>query len=304
MQPVTLAVMPEPPDRVDLVIRWAASMGLGTSALVLRRATREVVALPEAQLIVRVAAARAANVSTATREVAAGRLLAQAGVPAARLAPVGPQPLRIGAAVATVWELVPETAPPASPRQIGVLARLLHDATEGVASLPSARRFDPIGAIRAALGEARRRNAPTGAIGEVATRALRLEAAWAVAAREDPLGWAIVHGDLHAGNTVSGAEGPVLVDLELCGTGPRSYDLAPAAVAARRYGAPASDVDSLVDGYGDDPRGWVGFETFCQVYELWATAWALSQPDPDAVAEGVVRAASLGGNGGRPWQLR
>lgn len=95
----------------------------------------------------------------------------------------------------------------------------------------------------------------------------------------------------------------MLVDLELCGAGPRSYDLAP-VVAARRYGAPARDVDSLVDGYGEDPRGWAGFETFCQVYELWAAAWALSQPDPDAVAEGVVRADTLIGLGGRRWQLR
>ena len=304
MQPVTLPVIPEPPDRVEVVIRWAASMGLDTNALVLRRATREVVALPEAQLVVRIAAARAANVVSATREVAAGRLLAQAGVPAERLAPVGLQPLRLGAAVATVWGLVPRTGPSASPAQIGVLARRLHDATEGVARHASAHIFDPLGAIRAALGEARRRGAPTGAIGEVATRALRLKAAWASAVREDPLGCALVHGDLHAGNTMPAADGPVLVDLELCGIGPRSYDLAPAAVAARRYGAPASDVDSLVDGYGDDPRGWAGFETFCQVYELWATAWALSQPDPDAVAEGIVRAAALSGNTGRVWQLR
>ena len=236
--------------------------------------------------------------------VAAALLLAQAGVPAERLAPIGSQPLRLGAAVATVWGLVPHTAQRASPAQIGALARQLHDATEGVARHPSAHIFDPIGAIRAALGEARRCDAPTGAIGEVATRALRLKAAWASAAREDPLGCALVHGDLHAGNTMPAAGGPVLVDLELCGTGPRSYDLAPAAVAARRYGAPASDVDLLVDGYGDDPRSWVGFETFCQVYELWATAWALSQPDPEAVAEGVVRAAALSGTSGRPWQLR
>lgn len=301
---MTLSVLPEPPDRVEVVIRWAASMGLDTNARVLRRATREVVALPEAQLVVRVAAARAANVLSATREVAAGCLLARAGVPAERLAAVGSQPLRLGAAVATVWGLVPHTGPSASPAQVGVLARRLHDATEGVARHPSAPIFDPLGAIRAALREARRRGAPTGAIGEVATRALRLQAAWTAAAQGDPLGCALVHGDLHADNTVPAADGPVLVDLEHCGIGPRSYDLAPAAVAARRYGAPASDVDLLVDGYGDDPRGWVGFETFCQVYELWATAWALSQSDPEAVAEGVVRAASLGGTSGRSWQLR
>ncbi len=69
-------------------------------------------------------------------------------------------------------------------------------------------------------------------------------------------------------------------------------------------GIPCDWCATLVDGYGDDPRGWAGFETLCQVYEVWVTAWALSQPDPDSVAEGVVRADTLSGHGGRPWQLR
>mgnify|MGYP000549850992 CR=1 FL=1 len=30
MQPVTWSVIPEPPDRVEVVIRWATSMGLAT----------------------------------------------------------------------------------------------------------------------------------------------------------------------------------------------------------------------------------------------------------------------------------
>ncbi|MDZ4827148.1 MAG: hypothetical protein SGJ13_11905 [Actinomycetota bacterium] len=76
------------------------------------------VALPEAQLVVRIAAARTANVLSATREVAAGRLLAQAGVQAERLATVGPQP------------------------QIGASARRLHDATVDAARHPSAHLRD------------------------------------------------------------------------------------------------------------------------------------------------------------------
>lgn len=113
-----------------------------------------------------------------------------------------------------------------------------------------------------------------------------------------------MHGDLHAANTAGSAEGPVLVDIELCGAGPRSYDLAPGAVAVRRYGAPADELETLVGGYGDDPRRWTGFEAFCRMYELWVTAWALSQPDAEAVAKGVVRAAGLGDRDRRLWQLR
>lgn len=289
---------------MEAVIRWAASSGLDTSALVLRRATRAVVALPEANLVVRVGSARPADLARATREIAAGRLLAEAAVPAERLAPGHPQPLRLGAAVATVWELLGRTTAEVAPRQLGTLARRLHDATADVARRPATPRFDPFGAIRTALGDARRGGAPGDSISEVARRAERLAAAWPAAAREDPLGWAVVHGDLHAANTVATADGPVLVDLELCGAGPRSYDLAPGAVAVRRYGAPAGGFEALLDGYGDDPRRWPGFETFCQVYELWVTAWALGQPDPASVAEGVGRAATLGGLGNRRWQLR
>jgi aminoglycoside phosphotransferase (APT) family kinase protein len=286
------------------VIEWAASMGLVTSARVLRRATRDFVALPEAKLLVRIAPARAANLARAARETAAGCLLADAAVPAERLAPGHRQPLRIGGAVATVWELVPRTTEQVTPAQLGALARRLHDATADLARRPGTARLDPFGAIHTALGDARRGGAPSASIAAVAERAGHLSRCVGTAAREDPLGWAIVHGDLHAANTVPSVEGPVLVDLELAGSGPRSYDLAATAVAVRRYGAPAGDFEALLDGYGDDPRSWAGFETFCRVYELWVTAWALGQPDPDVVAEGARRAATLGDSGGHRWQLR
>jgi hypothetical protein len=96
------------------------------------------------------------------------------------------------------------------------------------------------------------------------------------AAREDPLGWAVVHGDLHAANTVASADGPVQLDLELwwrpAFPRPRSR-----CGRVRRYGATAGGFEALLSDDGDDPRRWPGFETFCQVYELWVTAWALGQ---------------------------
>ncbi|MCV5928496.1 phosphotransferase, partial [Escherichia coli] len=67
----------------------------------------------------------------------------------------------------------------------------------------------------------------------------------------------VVHGDAHPGNVLLGAEGAVLLDLDLVARGPRAWDLAPAALHARRYagGSPAW-WDAAREAYGPprDPR--------------------------------------------------
>ena len=108
---------------------------------------------------------------------------------------------------------------------------------------------------------------------------------WHQLTADDPVGRAIVHGDLHRKNVVMTAAGAVLIDLELAGVGPRCYDLAAIAVAGRRYGLPAAEVDRALRIYGADPRRWSGFDELCQVYELWVTAWALSQRATSGAAD-------------------
>ena len=113
-------------------------------------------------------------------------------------------------------------------------------------------------------------------------RAGELAGPWQAIALHDPAGLAVVHGDLHGGNVVPSTSGPLLTDLELSGVGPPSYDVAPTAVAVRRYGAPADDLDRFVAATGLDPRAWTGWPVCLDVYELWVTAWAVGVRDRDA----------------------
>lgn len=266
---------PDPGDRVGAVIEWAASMGLVTSARVLRRATRDFVALPEAKLLVRIAPARAANLARAARETAAGCLLADASVPAERPAPGHRQPLRIGGAVATVWELVPRTTEQVTPAQLGALARRLHDATADLARRPGTARLDPFGAIHTALGDARR----GGALGIDRRRGGACRAPIPVCG-DGGAGGSAGLGDRarrparrqHGGERRRpGAVGSGALVAARVPTTSLPVRSRPALRRHRR------GFEALLSDDGDDPRRWRGFETFCQVYELWVTAWALGQ---------------------------
>ena len=139
-----------------------------------------------------------------------------------------------------------------------------------------------------------------------ATRWTNCSVPWSETSATDPLGAAIVHGDLHAENVLVTAGGPVLVDLELAGIGPPSYDAAPMAIAVQRYGADPSSLDAFLRSWPADPRQWVGFEVCCRVYEAWVTAWAVSQREgsPAARDEAEVRMAALRGEPSRAWTLR
>ena len=128
---------------------------------------------------------------------------------------------------------------------------------------------------------------------------------WHEVRTSDPLGRSIVHGDLHRANVVAGRTGPLLTDLELSGSGPSSFDAAPTVLAHRRYQLPASRLKAFLGGFGADPRGWEGFETCVQVYELWAAAWAVGNrhKHPTWDREAAVRVAGLRDGDDRPWTL-
>ena len=122
---------------------------------------------------------------------------------------------------------------------------------------------------------------------------------------DDPLGAALVHGDLHRANVVPGRAGPVLADLELAGWGPASVDVAPHLVAVRRYGSDPAHLDRFLGGYGADPRGWPGLEIVVQAYELWVTAWAVANRTASDAweREAGVRLERWRTGGSPPWSL-
>lgn len=250
----------------------------------------------------------AAGAPVAEREVRLASVLGGCGVPVTALVAGIDQPWTEDGCVVTAWRWtatgVPTdaAAPGAGPADIGALARTLRERTAGAPSL-SVPPADPIGAILEVVAH-RPADDPDAAF--VRHRAAELADRWSDAASDDPLGRAIVHGDLHAGNVVAGPDGPLLTDLELAGAGPSTYDAAPAAVAVARYGADPSTLAEFLAGFGADPTSWAGFETFVAVYELWVTAWAVGVGHQDPVwgAEATRRVATLRDGLDERWTLR
>lgn len=305
----------EPVDRrqrqaVAAVVDHLGPAGLDVRGVgVWRAGSAVLVGLPEVPALARVD--DPARLADARRQVRVSALLAQRGVPV--VTTVGPagQPLATDVGPLTVWRWVAPVGPRVGPHAVGALARVLHDRTRELARGPAGRPVEvpvhePLLAVRAELDRAEE----VGATGAGDLRLLRrtwqrLADTWP-APDDDPLGAAVVHGDLHVGNVVPSADGPVLADLELAGWGPASADLAPQVVAVRRYGADPEELDAALAGYGGDPRSWPGFELLVEGYELWVTAWAVANRtgSPAAEREAAVRLERWRTGTSPAWSLR
>jgi hypothetical protein len=291
---------------VEAVLDVAGRSGLPLAgAGVWRAGSAVLVGLPAVPALARVdEPGRAAD---ADRQVVVAGVLASCGVGAVR--PVGPagQPVASPAGPVTIWAWEAPVGPSVTPAELGRAARRLHDRTR---DLPPPRRtglplHDPLAAVRAELLRAQAHGAtPTDDLVVLAGVADRLAEAWPDPS-EDPLGVAVVHGDLHLDNVVPASRGPVLADLELAGWGPASADVAPPLVAVRRYGAPGTDVERFLEAYGADPRGWPGLEVLVEGYELWVTAWAVANRTGSARAEREARVRTQRWRSGSspPWSL-
>jgi hypothetical protein len=70
-------------------------------------------------------------------------------------------------------------------------------------------------------------------------------------------GSVVCHGDVHPGNVVMSATGPVLLDWDLLCAAPPGWDHSPLLTLHERWGGPAGVYDAFAEGYGrtfaDDP---------------------------------------------------
>ena len=214
----------------------------------------------------------------AHRQVAVATMLAHLGVPAARIAAAlsGPAPRLVDGWWVTVWELLDVLDVQVPAADLGRLARRLHRASAGldaseVTTLP---KLDPFAGIDAQLATSI--DDPDATLLAGVRAELRSE--WD-ALSPDPLGDALVHGDLHGDNVVATASGPTLVDFELSGWGGATYDLAARVVVHRRYGGSAAELESFVATYGPPAEtavGWPGLEVLTRTFALWTTSWAVA----------------------------
>lgn len=291
-------------DRPEVASRLAAqfgrSVGLDVAAAAVFRVRSSVlVELPRSRVIARVEPPT--DEATAQRMVAAARFYEQRGAPTVRLAPVGKQPFVHSAGVVTLWQRLEHVDGDVSPHEIGRLVRRIHDAS-GPPFSPEIPPLDPLELVPVLLATPGPGFEPN-RLGGLFDRLATLRARWDALGEEDPLGTVLAHGDVHRDNVVLTEDGPILLDLDLAGVGPASWDLAVPAVNSQRYGGSKSDIETCIEGYGADPRRWSGFDLLCRLYELYVVAWAVhcSRDTPAMAGEARLRVATLLDGATDPW---
>jgi aminoglycoside phosphotransferase (APT) family kinase protein len=236
-------------------------------------------------------------------EAAVARLLARLLVPAARVV-AGPS--LVDGWTVTVWEEleVVDGADPVGAATLGALAARLHEATS-LADSEDVAECDPAAAARRQIGLARAAGASSdGDLALLDGEVARVEALWRVAS--DEADRALTHGDLHHGNVVAAVDGPVLVDLELAGWGPRAYDAAPTVAFVRWYGRPVSDLAAFDAASGDRLTAKCIESGLDDVWRAWSASWSVANRHRSAEAEteALVRLETLRtGTAPRPWVL-
>jgi len=81
-------------------------------------------------------------------------------------------------------------------------------------------------------------------------RALDENRWWLTRTRAAPM--TLCHGDVHPGNVLVAADGPVLIDWDLLCVGPAAWDMAPMRRWADRWDGRAGDYEAFRAGYGSD----------------------------------------------------
>lgn len=265
-------------DAAPLVGAAAERWGLRGTPELLRLGTNASHRIGDA--VVRVAPAGRER-DAVERELHLARFLAARGFDAVRPLDVE-QPLDVDGHWATAWAWVPhDPAAVTDGEAFGRLIRGFHDVTTAYdAPLPG---WGALELIDARLGGLRRN--PHFSPDELA---LLEDVREGLVRRLDELSSStpagVVHGDAHPGNvlTETGTGRTVLADFDLIGRGPRAWDLAPAALHPRRYGADPTWWNAVRRGYGgEEDESWA---VCLRVRELASAAWLFAAEDPSAPA--------------------
>jgi len=291
-------------DREQTGVRLARervqALGVATGdAHVLRTASSVLVGFPTAELVARVdLPGRSERVRNHVRVALA---LEERGVAAVRTVDTPQSVVADPKGVVSLWELVKFEDRPATPQELGRIARSLHDRTRGGHDpLPV---FDPFDGVDDWLQRVTVLDSPRA--GELTSRVSGLRERWSNRST-DPLGEVILHGDLNLDNVVVTDSGPVLLDFESSGVGPAGWDLAAQWVAVRRYGGQMSEYEQFASAYGADIRDNSSCELYVDVYEATLVVWCLAHAgiSPIMASEAELRVASLLDSTDARWTLR
>lgn len=117
----------------------------------------------------------------------------------------------------------------------------------------------------------------------------------------------VCHGDVHPGNVLMTASGPLLLDWDLLCAAPAGWDHAPLMRVTDRWGGPAGVYESFAEGYGHSFVGDDDVEGFAELRLVAATLLRLraARHDPAARPEAERRLAYWRGEADAPiWSAQ
>ena len=117
----------------------------------------------------------------------------------------------------------------------------------------------------------------------------------------------VCHGDVHPGNVIQSAEGPVLLDWDLLCHGPKAWDHAPLMTWTQRWGGDPGIYEAFAEGYGCSLRGDAIAEAIAELRLVAATLMRIraARTNPSAAAEAAVRLRYWRGDADAPqWQAQ
>lgn len=222
--------------------------------------------------------------------------LVEHGIAVAR--PARREVIADGDLVVTCWHRLGEVGAPIDWYTVGQIVRRVHGLARSALPadypLPSPRAFPwwDFEAMLAELGPE---------IDKAALAGLR------AAVERRPRWWAtpdpvVCHGDVHPGNVLMTADGPVLIDWDLMCTAPAGWDHGPMMTWHDRWGGAAGEYEAFATGYGADLRGDASAEAIAELRLVAATLMRVraAQVDPGARDEAERRLRFWRGDGDAP----
>jgi aminoglycoside phosphotransferase (APT) family kinase protein len=259
--------MPEQdlPERFRTILAEIESAhGFSTNdAVLLGRHSNTIIALPTAQLIVRVSGNPDAFDQVNT-SVPVTRWLYGRGYPC--VAPVNVQPFVAQGQVISLWRLLDAVdGPPGSGSELGHLLRSLHDQPHPPTTL--IELTDPLASVaRALLSSSEGLDQLDRSW--LLERIEQLRRAWTELVPAQRAG--LIHGDAHPNNLIRLRSGEVLLgDWDHVAHGPREWDLIQPHYMARRVARLTDEqLREFTAAYGWDVRTWSGCNTMIEIREI------------------------------------
>lgn len=212
-------------------------------------------------------------------------VLVDAGIPV--VPPVRPDVVRTDGLSITAWRFVESTGQSIDWPVVGRAVRRVHDLAsddlpEGL-PCPSPAAF-PWWHFEARLASVQ------DSIDDAALHGMRTtlarHASWDDFAHD-----VICHGDVHPGNVIMSATGPLLIDWDLLCRAPTGWDHGPLMTWTERWGGSPGIYEAFAEGYGRSARGNPAAEAFAELRLLAATLMRVeaARKDPAARAEADAR---------------